>query len=222
MICTPTPCISLSRSLRSSPLAFREYLKSITKKVPLGELDLRLRDKEKHGVGVHITYNTPKGRACQTYVSNPYYFGFFTKVYHRRPCYRCAYRYEDRVTDLTFGDYWGVENHHREFDCRAGVSALLVNTEKGDALLEAVGDGLQLSETTKERIAAKNNLTLGDARREFRVPGFRKAFFDTLRAKGWKAAERKYLFNKARFRLWLKELLPSGLVARIKKRIKGR
>ena len=204
-----------------SPYAFSEYLKSITKDVPLKDLDFKLRDKEKHGVGVHITYNTPKGRACQTYVSNPYYFAFFTKVFHRHSCYRCPYRYENRTEDLTFGDYWGVESYHHEFDARAGVSAVLVNTDKGAALLDAVKDQLQLSETTKAHIAAKNNLTLGDARKEFHVPGFRKAFFATLKAKGWKAAERKYLFNKARFKLWLKELLPKKFVARLKKLLRG-
>lgn len=36
---------------------------------------------------------------------------------------------------MTLGDYWGIKNHHKEFDNRNGVSLILVNTTKGKELL---------------------------------------------------------------------------------------
>jgi len=204
-----------------SPFAFHEYLKTISSDVPLQELDFKLRDKEKYGVGVHISYNSPNGRIHQSYVRNPYFFSYHTKVFHRRSCYHCRYRYEQRVEDLTFGDYWGIEKYHDEFNIRDGVSAVLVNTERGEQLLDAVRDELQLSETKVANIAAENNLTLGDKRKVFTAPAFRSAFFDTLKKDGWTAAERKYLYNKTRLKLWLKSKMSPASVAKLKK-IMGR
>lgn len=194
-----------------SPKAFQAYLKTITADVPREKLDFKFRDKEKYGVGVHISYESKAGRVNQTYISNPYFFSYHTKVFHRRPCYQCQYRSEQRVEDLTIGDYWGIENYHKEFDIRAGVSTLLVNTDKGAALLNAVKDELQLVKTRVEDIAAGNNLSLNGQSVTYHAPAFRTAFMETMDKKGWKAAERKYLYNKTRLKLYIKEKLPSGV-----------
>ena len=205
-----------------SPYAFHEYLKTITCDVPLDKLDFKFRDKSKHGVGVHISYEGKNGRIHQSYVRNPYFFSYHTKVFHRKPCYHCQYRYLQRVEDLTIGDYWGVGRFHKEFDIRAGVSTLLVNSDKGEALLASIRDQLQLSPTRVEDIALGNNLTLGDKRVEFHAPAFRSAFFATIKTRGWTVAERKYLFNKLRLKLWLKQRMPDKAVSAIKKILRRR
>ena len=200
-----------------SPYAFHEYMKTITKDFPIDQLNFKLRDKEKYGVGVHISYETKHGRVHQSYVENPYFFSYHTKVFHRRSCYCCQYRYEQRVEDITIGDYWGVAKFHPEFDVRAGVSALLINSGKGAELLDSVKQEIQLSETAVSQIAAGNNLTLGDVKKEFHAPEFRNAFFCTLKTKGWIAAERKYLYNKTRLKLWLKTKIPARYISIAKK-----
>ena len=203
-----------------SPYAFQEYLKTITKDIPIDKLDFKLRDKEKKGVGVHISYETPKGRVHQSYVRNPYFFSYHTKVLHRPPCYHCNYRYEQRVEDITMGDYWGVDQFHKEFDIRAGVSALLINTDKGKELLNAVKEEFILSKTDVKNIAKGNNLTLGDQEKIFHIPKYRDEFFEVIRTKGWTAAERKYLFNKTRLKLWIKTKISRETYLKLKKLIR--
>lgn len=188
-----------------SPFAFQEYLKTLTKAADIGELSFKFRDKEKYGVGVHISYETDKGRVQQSYVRNPYYFAFYSKVINRLSCYRCQYRYEKRVSDLTMGDYWGVEKYHDELNIRDGVSALLVNSEKGTELLEAAKDYLRLVPTRVENIAAGNNLTLDNQVKNFAIPSFREKFFETLHYMGWKAAENRFLYNGMRWKLFVKQ-----------------
>ena len=200
-----------------SPLAFREYLKTITKKTPVEKLDLKFRDKEKDGVGVHISFNSGKVRKYQSHITNSYYYAFYTKVINRYPCYECNYRYEDRIADITIGDYWEIEKYHSEFDIKAGVSAMLLNSEKGKLLLEAVKPELRLVETKKEYIAGYNNLTLGTNRKVFYPPAFREDFFELLKKKGWKSAERKYLFGKKRLKLLIKHKIPKKCVLFIKR-----
>lgn len=198
-----------------SPLAFREYLKTITRSVPLDKLGFLFRDKRDYGVGVHISYQGKKKRVRETFVDNPYFYCYHRKLVHRPSCFQCPYRYKDRVEDLTIGDYWGVANYHGEFDVKAGVSALLVNSEKGKALFDAIRDQLQLVPAKPEQIARANNLTLEDQEVRFSPPNYRDAFFTLLRAKGWNAAKRKYLFDKTRIKLLLKQRMPKDLVRKI-------
>ena len=200
-----------------SPYAFHEYLKTITDKIPLDQIDFKFRDKAKYGVGVHISYNSPKGSVYQSYVRNPYFFAYHTKVFHRKPCYHCQYRYEVRVEDITMGDYWGVGKFHQEFDIRAGVSAMLINSKKGEELLDAVKNQLKLVPTRVQDIAVGNNLTLGDYISTFQPPIFRDAFFDTLKTEGWTSAEKKYLYNKTRMKLWIETSIFGKVVRRVKR-----
>ena len=195
-----------------SPLAFREYLKTITDEVPLEKLNFKFRDKDKFGVGVNISYEGKNERIHQSFIRNPYFFSYHTKVFHRLPCYHCQYRYIHRVEDITMGDFWGVEKYHTEFDIKAGVSTLLVNSNKGLQFLDAVKNQLQLSETQLENIAPENNLTLGDQRKVFKKVAFRKEFFVVLKSKGWKTAERRFLYNKSRLKLWIKRKIPARYV----------
>ncbi len=192
-----------------SPMAFQAYLKTITAKTSLSELNLKFRDKAIYGTGVHITYQTPAGRKYQSYYRNPYFFCYHTKVFHRPSCYHCAYRYEERVEDITMGDYWGVRAFHPELSFKAGVSAVLINTEKGAELLEAVRGQLRLVPTKPEFIARGNNLTLNGQPVTFHPPGFRGRFIAKVKKRGWNAAERRYLYNRRRLKLWMKSKHPA-------------
>lgn len=207
-----------------SPLALHEYVKTISEEenIPLKQLDLKFRDKEKYGYGVHISYEGKNGRIRQKYYQNPYFFSYHTKVFHRAPCYHCQFKSEGRLDDLTFGDYWGSEMFHPEFNTRDGVSLVLVNTEKGEELLDAVKGQVQLSRTRPESISIGNNLVMGSGTRTYTPPAFRNAFFAMLKANGWKAAEKRYLYNRSRLKLYLKEKMPKGLRKSVKKLLRRR
>ncbi|WP_321972583.1 Coenzyme F420 hydrogenase/dehydrogenase, beta subunit C-terminal domain [Paratractidigestivibacter sp.] len=54
----------------------------------------------------------------------------------RRSCYECPYKSVEHPSDLTIGDYWGVEDAAPEFDDNRGVSLVLVNTARGREAFE--------------------------------------------------------------------------------------
>ena len=189
-----------------SPLALHSYLKTIRGNLPLSRLDLKFRDKSKDGAGIRVAYNKKNNkRVYESYVGNSYYYSFSKKICLRLSCYHCQYRYKDRVEDITMGDYWGIEKYHSEFDIRAGVSAVLINTDKGRELFDAVSKDLKVSPTEVHNIAKGNNLTVDDRTVEFRIPGYRDDFFRTIKEKDWSEADKKYLMDKERIRLLMKE-----------------
>ena len=59
----------------------------------------------------------------------------------------CPYAQRQRVGDITIGDYWGVQKYDPQLlveqggtiNSKEGVSCLLINTERGQHLVEKYG-----------------------------------------------------------------------------------
>lgn len=66
----------------------------------------------------------------------PYYFGFQKYIILRPSCYQCKWARGERAADITLGDYWGIEKYIPRLNAKDGVSMILCNTLKGNALLE--------------------------------------------------------------------------------------
>ena len=68
-----------------------------------------------------------------------YYRLFMKGAIYRDCCYKCHYADNRRVGDITLADYWGIQNYPSEIkkaenasiDVKKGVSAVLINTNKG-------------------------------------------------------------------------------------------
>ena len=73
----------------------------------------------------------------------------------RPSCTGCRYASVHREGDITIGDFWGIENVLPQLDDVKGVSAVMVNSEKGEVALRAVESGLELAPCTQEQIAAR-------------------------------------------------------------------
>ncbi len=67
------------------------------------------------------------------------YFSLFLKNYTLRPsCYQCPAKKGRCESDITIGDLWGIENIMPQIDDDMGVSACLINTNKGLNLTEGL------------------------------------------------------------------------------------
>lgn len=71
----------------------------------------------------------------ETFNKNKFMQGFLRDIYLRPSCYSCPAKNGTSGSDITLGDFWGIENHISEIDDDKGVSAVLINSTKGvDAL----------------------------------------------------------------------------------------
>lgn len=85
-----------------------------------------------------------------------YYIGFFKKLFSRSACYNCPYANEKRVSDITVGDFWGVKNVSTLPEHKDGLSVILVNNDKGEALLSNCAQALYMEEHPVEEAVAGN------------------------------------------------------------------
>lgn len=93
------------------------------------------------------------------FTESEYYF--LTKIWARlwywyllrESCFDCKYHSLKRPGNITIGDDWGIEKVISEFKDDWGVSCLLVNDERGLALLDKAKDSFELRKTLVEEVA---------------------------------------------------------------------
>ena len=83
--------------------------------------------------------------------------GFIEKNLYIRPsCSECINKGENRVSDITLGDFWGVKLKDYNKDVDLGTSAIIINTIKGLKLLERVKKNLFIEEKSIEEVTKSN------------------------------------------------------------------
>lgn len=60
----------------------------------------------------------------------------------RKSCYECKYCTLNRNTDITIGDFWGIQDVDSEFANMRGTSLIMVHTELGKKIFQKVSDEL--------------------------------------------------------------------------------
>lgn len=101
--------------------------------------------------------------------------GFLADLYLRPSCYHCSAKQCKSGSDLTIGDYWGIQQAHPRLDDDKGVSAVLVNTDKGAAILQTVQQ-VSLYDSTFEKVVKCNPALIKSAQETTK----RDLFFELL------------------------------------------
>ncbi len=140
-----------------SPMIWSEYINFEKNKKNKRDIqDIKFRDK-KHGwhePSFVIDYS--KDKFSEHLASN--YFGilFLHNIILRESCYNCRFTCENRVGDITLGDFWGIEKNHKEFDDNKGVSLVIINNEKGLNVFKSIKDKCILKESNMKECLQPN------------------------------------------------------------------
>ena len=119
---------------------------------------------------------------------DPYFRLFLENLSLRPSCYHCVSK-GCRLTDLTIGDFWGIENILPEMDDGEGTSVVFARTEKGRQFLESIQGRLCCAEVSYKDAVRYNRAEWASMRR----PWLRNAFFRDLNAMPFRKVSRKYI-----------------------------
>lgn len=118
---------------------FHRYLQFMEKKYGSPVKQVEFRSKGKHGwerssFVLEFENGRKYDRICQTkdpaYMNSSLFQGG-----NRDSCYHCVFNRIQRQGDFTIGDLWGWRRMTPEWDDKKGLSLVLVNTQKAQALL---------------------------------------------------------------------------------------
>ena len=140
---------------------FKSYISYLETKKRGRLVSFDFRNKDKHGWSLTYKYKIEKRKRIKEYQGiaslSSYYYGFLAGFMYRQCCYQCPFANPDRISDITLGDYWGIEKIDPNNNNYQGVSAIIVNTETGKRLLEKVSGEVQLVESTFEKVSIQNS-----------------------------------------------------------------
>jgi hypothetical protein len=134
---------------------------------------INFRDK-KEGWRFIVEHQPEKYIIVEPINKNIFIQGFLKDLYLRPSCYACPSNSFKSGSDITLGDYWGVQNVLPNFDDDKGVSLIMINTQKGMSFFNSID--IQKEETSYSA-ALKGNPSI---KTSVRIPKERKIFFGSL------------------------------------------
>jgi len=88
---------------------------------------------------------SPQGKSDILDITNDAFLrGYYGRLFYRPACGACAFARPERVSDITIGDAWHIEQDYPEWNSLEGVSLMLINTEKGRTLFEKFHDQMEI------------------------------------------------------------------------------
>ena len=124
-----------------SPMVWKDFLEEKFSDKSIDAVDFR--DKKNFGWRNHIETVTADGKEESSRVFTDL---FYSHLILRPSCFECNYKRRDRVSDITIGDYWRIENNDKLFDDDKGVSLVKINSEKGKMLFSECKESLIIKE----------------------------------------------------------------------------
>ena len=206
---------------------FQNYIKVFENKLQGNIYYYNFRDKSRgQGMNARINYYD-KNKQSKTLYKDGHltsFFHLFLKMnIYRENCYFCPYAKQERISDITIGDYWGIYEEHAEemkhssMSNSKGISCVLVNSEKGMEIFERIMPEMDYFETTVEKIA-KHNMQL---REPTHYTEERQKLFKIYTDSGYEGIE-NYFQKSIRIKKYfysVRSMAPKGLKRKIKQMI---
>lgn len=179
LICHGVPGIKL----------LRDYLDETGLKLD-NNADLKFRTKNNGVISYQFSGKTDNSGNMNIPASHSSYYDLFLHAdSYRDQCYQCEYANDNKPGDITIGDYFEARQDYPELFKTGGIlsdsdylNCLLVNSIKGQELLNTYGDQLRLHPVSRKRVQlSHSNLckpsTYGrlrlDAKEQYQKHGFK-------------------------------------------------
>lgn len=134
-----------------SPGIVADYLAWLGKREKKSVTEFEFRDKAKYawGNGVErVRFQNRKVR-YQDYFTGSL---FGDALVLRESCFHCPYTAVERLTDITLGDFWGIDKIYREFYDDKGCSLVLLHSHKGERLFQEAQKELLIKEIPRGQV----------------------------------------------------------------------
>lgn len=129
-----------------SPGVWTKYVQYLEKKENKKLKHVNFRDKVTGWHDYTVSHTFEDGTILSTKASENIFMNLFLSDYILRPsCHKCQFKNISRISDVTIGDAWGIENWKPEMDDDKGTSVIVTHSEQGMELLNLISKNLKIS-----------------------------------------------------------------------------
>ncbi len=142
----------------ASPLMWNKYLSHIEQRTDKKITHINFRHKS-HGwrkFSMKITFDDGEVYSRSLH-EDPFLRGYLDNLYLRPSCHTCDAKAKRRSSDITLGDFWGVQNVLPEFYDDKGCSLVLTNTVSGLVAFKTIAADTRHSEVAFEIATSMNS-----------------------------------------------------------------
>ncbi len=168
-----------------SPIIWKKYIEWLEKIKESRVVGIDFRNKEDFGWKAHVESIYFENNDVVN--SSLFKELFLSNLILRPSCYKCRYKSIYHQSDITIGDYWGIDKAVSGFNDDKGMSLVIINSQKGKKIFdEAVSDCI-VKETKIEDAMQKVLVS------PYECPGYRDIFWDDFKKNGLEFAVKNFL-----------------------------
>lgn len=180
LICHGVPSLEL----------WKKYLEYKEKQNNLKPENISFRKKDNNGWrNFEMCFSYPNFEDCASHNEDPYMQIYLKNLALRQTCYNCKFKKENRVSDITIADFWGIHETNPDFYDEKGISAVIINSEKGAKLFELIKDKIEFIEEKMDSILKYNYMLVESVQ----INEKREEFLEDLKNKNFEELIKKYL-----------------------------
>lgn len=186
-------CVDLFCHGVPSPKLFDKYINDLEEENNDKLISYNFRDKTTGWDNYSNTAIFINSTKTELQSNNVYMKLFLSDVALRDSCFNCNFKLGNKYSDITIGDFWGVKKKFPEMYDKNGVSAIIINTDKGKRLFENINKSLEFKSCKLDDIV-KGNPSLAKSSNK---PSKRDAFFKDIDKMSTKELVNKYVSKRS-------------------------
>ena len=176
----------------NSPKVWEKYLESFEERYGYKVIYCKAKSKEYGWRNLTQKVILSNGKSYyETKSQSKFTQGYLqTNAYCRPSCYDCKFKGYPRISDITLGDFWGIENLNKSIEKNLGTSLVMINSKKGEAYFEKVKQRINYFHVPFKYIEIENKCLISS----LDPPKVdRKEFFEDLDKMSFIEISKKYI-----------------------------
>lgn len=203
-----------------SPGVWQQYLTTRLHTLKWEKSDIRnisFRDKKTGWKTYSFVIENKDGNSfIELSSKNAFMRGFLADLYTRPSCHACPAKQLRSGSDITLGDFWGIESLMPEIDDDKGVSAIIVNSDKGKQVLHNIN--VEVHEVQYDELTTRNPALVKSFPKTPKRTEFFKEDGYTFEEKVKILAKKPFSMKTLAYRI-VRKVIPNIVVEKIKRQI---
>lgn len=148
----------------NSPMVYKNYLDWLEEKYNSKIKKVWFKNKQNgwNNFGTRVEFISKEVYFADR-ETDPYMLGYIKSKYvnyMRESCYNCSFKGLEKTSDITLADFWGIKLNQSNDDTKNGVSAVIINSQKGKNLYDSILNNIYSEEHSIEEIVKNNRCIL--------------------------------------------------------------
>lgn len=142
----------------NSPKAFLSYMEMLERQhgAPASAIKFKAKKWGWHKFSMRVNFANGE-EYCKDRYHDLFFIGYLQSGNFTRPsCYQCPFKGFPQKSDITLADFWGIEKIDPSMDQDKGTSLVMINSQKGEKLFDAIKPYIHWKEFTLEQAKKEN------------------------------------------------------------------